>query len=33
MPPRILQPVRLNFRFTAAKEEPEEHSDPALRPI
>lgn len=33
MPPRILQPVRLNFRFTAAREEPEEHCDPALRPI
>ena len=33
MPPRILQPVRLNFRFTAAKEASEEHCDPALRPI
>jgi len=33
MPPRILQPVRLNFRFTAAKEVSEEHCDPALRPI
>lgn len=33
MPPRILQPVRLNFRFTAAAGPAEEHSDPALRPI
>jgi hypothetical protein len=33
MPPRILQPVRLNFRFTSAAGPAEEHSDPALRPI
>lgn len=33
MPPRILQPVRLNFRFTSAREDSEEHGDPALRPI
>jgi len=31
MPPRVLQPVRLNFRFTAGPDE--ERSDPALRPI
>jgi hypothetical protein len=33
MPPRVLQPVRLNFRFTAAKEGPGQQSAPALRPI
>ncbi len=33
MPPRILQPVRLNFRFTPVREEPEGHGDPALRPL
>lgn len=32
MPPRILQPTRLNFRFTAADQVSDE-SDPALRPI
>ena len=34
MPPRILQPVRLNFRFTATRLSPDEKdSSPALRPI
>lgn len=34
MPPRVLQPARLNFRFTAEKEDPgHRQSDPALRPI
>jgi hypothetical protein len=35
MPPRVLQPVRLNFRFTASPEAgpDEEDSDPALRAI
>lgn len=32
MPPRVLQPSRLNFRFTAADNIADE-SDPALRPI
>src|ERR1043165_8495243 len=32
MPPRVLQPTRLNFRFTAADNVPDD-SDPALRPI
>ncbi|HEX5888105.1 MAG TPA: hypothetical protein VFY61_05360, partial [Pyrinomonadaceae bacterium] len=32
MPPRVLQPTRLNFRFTAADNGPDE-SDPALRAI
>src|ERR1051325_5116129 len=34
MPPRILQPVRLNFRFTATALGPDEKDcDPSLRPI
>ncbi len=34
MPPRIVQPVRLNFRFTAAENlSVESDSDPALSPI
>jgi hypothetical protein len=34
MPPRILQPVRLNFRFAATALTPDEKDcDPALRPI
>ena len=32
MPPRVLQPTRLNFRFTAA-DQISDDSDPALRPI
>ena len=32
MPPRVLQPTRLNFRFTAA-DNVQDESDPALRPI
>lgn len=32
MPPRVLQPTRLNFRFTAADNLPDD-SDPALRSI
>ncbi len=32
MPPRVLQPTRLNFRFTAA-DQVSDDSDPALRPI
>lgn len=32
MPPRVLQPTRLNFRFGAA-EDVSDDSDPALRPI
>src|ERR1051326_3409834 len=34
MPPRIVQPVRLNFRFTTPKQDPEaEQAQPALRPV
>lgn len=33
MPPRILQPVRLNFRFNGALDPGEEYAEPALRPI
>lgn len=33
MPPRVLQPVRLNFRFTAATQGGSENSEPALSSI
>ena len=33
MPPRVLQPVRLNFRFTAEADSPTGNCDPALDPI
>ncbi len=33
MPPRVLQPVRLNFRFTPASEGSNENSEPALNSI
>ena len=33
MPPRVLQPLRLNFRFTAATEGSNENSEPALSSV